>query len=324
MSSPVNTVNAATALGTNSMPSTPDFAKQFYELGRKSYNISFEISRNFFMGSLYACFVQAGILSQDLDLKADQNFHPFIDPLLLTSSSEAIVQKVLDTQTTDQQRFIIAQTLRWLGHCYQNINVFSGMGKDNDTRFEFLYGTAEKLLLLDPSEEAKMELAELYYNTGAFMHLRKNPGDYSGAAECCNRVLAFNGSEAMKARIANLQARYCGVLMTADIFYEKVFKPYCSLAQEQRDPYLFIQYHNNYAKYLFNEGRLDEAETYYGVVLAYLNEQERSEAPSLHAYFGIFYTNIAALKTAQGKTGEAIQLLQRAAEHNSRNPGTKY
>ncbi len=298
--------------------------QDLYQKGRDSYGNSFDESRNFLLGSLYTQMIQMGFASQTMTPGTDADYRGSVDPILLSSDKTSLVQKTFEKNFTPEQRLFLAQTLRWLGHCYQNIDTFKAISNENNDRFNFLYGSAEELLKLDNSESSKLELAELYYNTGFFMHLREKQGDYLGACETYEKALGLNPSEAMQARVRNMRSRLrdaAGIKTTPEEFKNDVLEAYLKVPTDQQDPFLIAMYYNNYAKMIIcqSEPDLAVAEEALAHTVAYMEKAERGEVES-HAYFGGFYRNVAELKLMQKNTVGALEAYAKAAELDSRNP----
>lgn len=297
--------------------------QELYKNGRDLYGKSFMESRNALLGSLYLQLTAINFIPQTIDVvNADTDFTG-VDHILTTSNKISLLERVQLNNFTAEQRLFLAETLRWLGHCYQNIPAFKPVNEENNARFEFLYGAAEELLKLDDSETTHLELAELFYNTGFFMYLRKNPEDYLGACGTYDKALKYNSSSAMLGRVENMRTilqEKAGITLTSEGYKTKVLDPYIALPEAEKDPFLVAMYHNNYASYLLKESEPDTAKIDQALshTSAYMEKAERGEAP-LHAYFGGFYTNIAKLRIMQNDIPAAQEALQKGMMHAQRN-----
>lgn len=313
----------------NLSASVPDDQKTLFKLGRDNYH-TFEIGRGYFLENLQLQFIELGLISGPTNM----------DQLLLTSDSDSVFARCVNI--SQEKRLFLAASLRWAGHCYQNIDQYSQAGAENDKRFNFLYGLAEKILLISRFEEThdiplfasddkivKKELVELYYNTNVMMFLRANPGKFIEAAATLDKVLELDSTPAMKVRVGNLRSsafKKAGIEQTAAEFYRDVLSPYktlcdsdLSLSPPDRDPFLLPLYNHNYAGLLIKEGKLDEADEALKVTVAYMEDKEH---PNFHPYFPQFYLTLANLKELQDKHEEALEAIAKSKEQAKKNPGS--
>lgn len=295
--------------------------KSLFQQGKELYNKDVKKSLGFFLDAVYDHFYELGVRGTSKD------------QLLLTTDIDFMLDKCSKMNT--EQKLFFASSLRWLGHCHQNITEYNSADSLNDTRFNFLYGLAEKLLLsvlyptagafTEPNKEVKTELVELYYNTNVFMYLRKHPGKYEEACKTLDKVLEMEPS--MAVRVFNLRSRTmekAGVVETADNFYRHVLLPYktnyennTDFVSPTRDPFLPPLYYHNYASLLIREGRLDEADKAIQVTVDYMEDKV---TPNYHIYFPQFYQTLSNLRLLQGKPDEAAAALVKSAEQANRNP----
>jgi hypothetical protein len=187
-------------------------APLFYMYGRTIYGADMEAARQIF---------QLALSFQLPSLKQNMPFSNFESLESLTSHLRAHVE-ILDIIDSEFRNFtseallnddndkvyLLATTLRWLGHCYQNLDQFKGPTSENIARFHHIYGMSEALLSSRNLPEFNWELGQLYYNTGRFLHYLTHPDDVEGAVKELQKVLPFLRMEKSKrARVLEAQIR---------------------------------------------------------------------------------------------------------------------
>lgn len=164
-------------------------------------------------------------------LMSNPNTFALFDEMLLKMDSDVFVKTSMSGGP--QPAFQIGCTLRFLGHCYQNIDTLKTATPDNIARFDKVYGLCGQVLDAayaeapveapaqsdNPNEEPPLtfrekiyaEHGDLEYNTCSFMHKLRHPGDIEGAIATYARVepyLKVGGSRGQnrQAQIFNMRA----------------------------------------------------------------------------------------------------------------------
>lgn len=187
----------------------------------------------------------------------------FASELLLANATKK--NDILDTKDK-KQLFELACTLRWIGHCCQNIPFLNKEAK----RFEAIYNFDEQLLLniidrgdLETVKEAKWEMAELLYNTERFMHDFFHPNDPVGKINLLNHVLPFLTDDSLrvqikKAQIKNIMAKDKSELPDHDAEEcLKLSNEALEIAEKTPDfdPFLLHMFLSNNVKFALNAGK---------------------------------------------------------------------
>lgn len=107
-----------------------------------------------------------------------------VDKWLMEAKKKELLE--LGINSSSDEKFSLATTLRWLGHSCQNIDKLKG--KDNLDFFVTVYGTAKRLLGSLNTDRANWESAEIEYNTGRFIHYLGKPNDILGAIKTLDKV----------------------------------------------------------------------------------------------------------------------------------------
>ncbi|MCB1112410.1 MAG: tetratricopeptide repeat protein [Chlamydiales bacterium] len=273
-----------------------------YDQGRKTYG-QMTVSRDHFLEALRSLYCSLDIINGD---------SLAMDHVILTTDKDVVLQAVRNRNLSEEDRFQLASTLRWLGHCYQNIDTTRCLSQDNLTRFHNLYHLAEKLLLLGDSKETRLELAELYYNAYPFMHQLENPEDRIGAYHWYEKAMEYNSSNAMQVRVLNMKLRLLPFSPNERLDLQRqVLSLYLEIPECERDPFLVAMYRNNLAQCLILQGNPAEAKALLKETVAYCEENHEK----YHSYFPLFYFNLAMISENE----EAIPLLRTALELCKKN-----
>lgn len=306
------------------------------QFGRLCYEENFALSKEILLYSLGLQLSHYGILEKQMvdpkrfatlpDLKAQiaaQTAHfSETENDLLSLDIPTCLHKLKENQT--EKDLILAFTLRWLGHSYQNIDGYKKAFPENDKRFEQIYYFCEAILLKNTfDKKACLELAELYYNSWPFLHLRKHPNDYLGACAAYDSVLAINDEPEMKARVANM--RFILLNQTehkekAQKYLEEAMEIRSALPEEKQNGFLLANLRNNYAAFLLQqkEPDLDKAAQFLLLALDYSTKMRKKNED--HLYFALYDLQFANLQMMQQKPAEALDTLERAVNTLNRYP----
>jgi len=91
-----------------------------------------------------------------------------VTPISVSDDDLMQVAERVDLKSQHDEAFLLAKTLRWLGHSYQNIDAMAK--KDNLQLFKRIYGLARSILENIPLKDANWEIGQLIYNTERFLH----------------------------------------------------------------------------------------------------------------------------------------------------------
>ncbi len=241
---------------------------------------------------------------------------PALEGILATIDPKAVLEML--GSYSDEHKFEIAMTFRWLGACYHNTSPYKDDLKTYGNLFFAVYGATEEILKLieNKNDKYKIELTELYYNTNYFLHLIKNPLDDKGAAQCFMDILKRDNSLSMQARVFNWQA-----ILSKDPM-KKLFN--INLVIEirkqitEKDPSfgmasLYANAKNNYAnivvKYKITD-KFDVAEALLKEAIAFVVKED--EKNNDHSYFGMYYITYAKLKLVQSDITAALNHINEA------------
>lgn len=160
----------------------PHYKGEFYRKGISCKFNSEDDGTNSLQGCLYIQLVALRVIPHTLNVNAETNFRPHIDPWLKMLDSERVIDRVQCLKWAPMNILILAKTLIRLGRRYQFSKEFSIETTENNRRFDFLFGAAEGLLMLkEPFTAVQTKLAvskELHdYDllVKPFMDKRKKP-----------------------------------------------------------------------------------------------------------------------------------------------------
>lgn len=240
-----------------------------------------------------------------------------LEESILTTNIERCITLAHTTsfaQAASQNRLqCLAETARWLGHCYQHLDQTVALNPENDLRFAQLFGLSESLLLLVDKEESKRSLADLYYQAWPFMYLRKHPEDVSGACRLYEQALHYDSSKEMQARISNQRflllfshGRHTEALpyLLKAIFLAE------TLNDHDDNRFLLASLYDNYANYLMTPETLDleQAEIYLSRSSKYVAQLKASGKD--HLDFTIYERHLAEFKVLQGEFKSAKDMIE--------------
>jgi hypothetical protein len=193
----------------------------FHMYGRCVYGKMEESSR-LFQFSLSVQMVALDLFASEMLPKMGGRFDRISDELE-TRSFEMLYEMIERIPTKlqekflgagEQEAFLAAKNLRWLGHSLQNIDEY-----DDEKylgQFKAIYGLAKNILEQLDGDEAKREKTDLFYNTVEFLHELEYPGDTLGAfaeLEKIRPLLEAEGSclhaRVKRAQLHNKEALKC-------------------------------------------------------------------------------------------------------------------
>jgi tetratricopeptide (TPR) repeat protein len=162
-----------------------------------------------------------GIFDDCIDIRNfpsldDLKLHSEAKPALFRSMEESILSTSPDRCMTlaykdsfvrphpEKRLHSLAETVKWLGYSYLNIDANKSASTENDLRFSQLFGLGESLYLLINNEDSKRGLADLYFQAWPFNRKCDSPTDTEDAFLRCEKALAYDSSTEMQARIGNV------------------------------------------------------------------------------------------------------------------------
>ena len=310
------------------------------EYGRLCYEENFQTSLVVLQAALNFQLYAIGMLKHSIDLRdfetleelkmqasVRSDLFQFMDNLILdcdhASCLEHMYNKKYSRQFIHQKMYLMASTLRWMGHCCQNIDFYKKGTPQNDKRFEQIYYLSEALLLPCNDEESINERAELYYNAWQYLHLRKHPGDYDGAAATYEKALELNRSPEMRARVANMRSIFMHSAQKYELakqYQKEAMEIRTSLPENEQNGFLYANLRNNYASFLLNQPEPDyaEAEKYLMMALRYSTASRDHQED--HHYFAFYDFNMARVKMASNEFDAAESFVQKAIETLKKHP----
>lgn len=316
-----------------------DIIRQY---GRMCYEENFSMCLVVLQAAVNLQLYAIGVLKNCIDLKKfetleEMKMQAAVNPELFSFMDSAIINldKVdclshfqknnFSSQFKLEKMHVLASTLRWLGHCYQNIDSYKEATPGNTHRFEQIYYLSEFLLkeCSETSEESKNELAELYYNSWPFLHLLNHPGDFEGASQQYEKVLDLNREPEMRARIANMRYILLKNAGNEDLAVENLKDAMVirsSLPESQQNGFLLANLRNNYAAHLLSKSNpdYDEAEKYVNMAIKYSTESRKNGED--HVCFAIYDIKLGRIYFAKGKIDEAKEMANKAIETLKKYP----
>lgn len=229
---------------------------------------------------------------------------------------------ILNTAVKEDTKYLMANSYRFLGHCYQNIDRYSKpeneeQRKESIELFKKVYSTSETLLKdFKTGSEGYKELTELYYNSGPFMYWLKTPNDIDGKVEIYDDlVLTRDSSEPMQARVFNMKsmiAHDSGNLDEAIKWAERSFEIRSRLSQN--DPFLLANLKNNLAK-LYLTAHPDQLDRPAKLIKEAVEYAKREiELENSHPYFAFYYQGKAELMIKKDKLFKAETKMEKALQ----------
>lgn len=223
--------------------------------------------------------------------------------------------------------YSLAETARWLGQCYQNLDQDKLNRADSDLRFSQLFELSESLHLLIDDENSKHCLADLYYQAWPFMHLRKKPLEVNEACQLYEKALFYDGSQEMQARIAN--GRFL-ILFSHERKKEALpfIQKALSLAERLNDSdkhrLLLANIYYNYSRYLMDPEALDleQAEVFLSKACNYAAKC-RAEGKD-HLQFALYDLQFAEFKFVMGEFQTADEIVERSLITLQKQPQSQH
>lgn len=312
-----------------------------FNYGRLCYEENFNLSKEIQLAALSMQLYAYGILDRCIALKDFDTLEDMkMQAAVRGSLFPEMEQKILDLDLSHcldkvgktrfapafakERDFALATTLRWLGHCYQNIDKYLESNPLNDRRYEQLYYFSESILKNHLDDQAcLMELSELYYNSWSFLHERKHPGDWKGKCATYDRVLEINKDHEMRARVANMRF---GILDShgqhdeAVKYLQEAMEIRAALPETKQNGFLLGNLRNNYVYHLLRqpEPDLEKADKMIRLALCYSSESRANGED--HMYFAIWDMKLAQIYLLKGNKTEALQMIEKAIGTLSKYP----
>lgn len=292
---------------------------------------NYSVSKEILLIALNYHFYAIGILNECIEIKflsvdelynhcfSVSTLHPCMEQCILTTSMDrclALAYTESFLQPSPNKRlFSLAETARWLGHCYQNLKPFQQTTEENDLRFAQLFPLTENLLLLNFNDESKRALADLYFEAWPFMHQRKNPLDIESICQIYEKPLLYNPSHEMQARVAHMcfQTLFSnGKKAEALPFIQKAIVLAEKLEANDANRFLLFNIYDSYAGHLMDPESLDleQADIYLDKVVEYTDEC--GALGDDHWKFAAYDLRYAELKFFTGNFKIAKDLVERA------------
>lgn len=330
----------------------PEEKKELYLLlgdlmtkfGRLRYEENYPSCMVFMRASLNAQLVAIGVFDIScFDVEKSDNLEQLekalfyheafqaLDQLIITSNPDALAQAIQSKGMSPDQLARLGFTLSWMANSLHHTQGFKGSEDDkalvaqNNRRFDQIYSLCEKILVASNTNEAKLELAEMYYNGLTGVALR-DPTNIKGAHKWFDEAIKLNPSYEMVARVANRKAcDWAGVgnFEEAKRCLDEAFTTRGFYSKEFQDPFLIANMYNGRAKLLLLEKKLDEADADIDCALAHSASCRGARNPDTdrlldtthdHQYFGTYDIRKAQIKIAKGELTEAIKYINRALE----------
>lgn len=250
-----------------------------------------------------------------------------LEQILPSTSSEVILKAI--EGSSNEQKFLMATTLRWLGHAYKNIDLYDDNKEKYGSLFFSVYGTSEQILKMIEGDDKKYyhELTELYYNTSYYLHLINNPDDIKGACLNLEEVLKRDNSLNRQAQVLNMQICLYPEHNEETLKLSKsVLEVREKIMDQEKNPSFILLFLQANARCTFAsivvkldvKEEFEKAEFEIGQACQFATKE--SQKGNDHTYFGGYFVTFAKLKFAQGKTDDALKMIYKAIECYDKHP----
>lgn len=254
------------------------------------------------------------------------------DHFILSSDPNVLAAQIEGKNLEHSQLTLLGFTLSWMANSLHHTEGFREKENEqevtsrNHKRFDQIYILTEKVLLLADTEEAKQELAELYYNGLRGMELRKDPKNLEAAHAWLEKGMGINPSLSYKARVANIKS--CDYSSIGDIekvkhLLDEAIKIREGIAPEEQDQFLVANLYCRRAGFAIKESALDQAESFIGKSLEHAESCRSARNPETdklidhkndHQYFGFYDFQMAQIKFAKNEPKAALLHINRALD----------
>lgn len=258
-----------------------------------------------------------------------------IKPNLFTTMEESVLTTSMDRCMTlaytssfaqyspKNKLYCIAETARWLGHCYQHLDQTTQLSTENELRFSNLFVLSESLHLLADNEESKACLADLYYQAWPFMYKRKNPEDFKGACQLYEKALYYDPSKEMQAKVANQRFLILFDHKQKSEALSQISKAILAaetLEDSDEHRLLLASLYDNYASYLMDPDalNLEHAEINLARTSKYAAQSRANGKDYLQ--FAFYDLRFAEFKFVSGEFKAAKELVERALTTIRKHP----
>lgn len=250
---------------------------------------------------------------------ANLNFFHTMEQSILSTSMERCLTLAYThnfMQSSPQKKlFSLAETARWLGHCYQNISLTALSNPENELRFSQLFGLSEALHLLNDDEAGKHALANLYLKAWPFMLQQKNPPDVLEIFHFYDTALAYDSSREMQARVD--YGRFFtlfsnGHASEALPFLQKAITLTEDLEVTDRQKFFLSTLYDSFAGYWMNPETLDleQAKIYLEKAESYASQCRAMGKDRLE--FALYDLRLAEFKFILGEFEAAGEIAERS------------
>jgi len=307
------------------------FAEILRHYGQLCFEESFLASKEILLAAFNMHLYSIGVIDHCIDMqefgslgelkakvRAQPHLFVLMERLVLNTHIEQCIARLristLAKANSLKRMYSLAETARWLGHAYQNIDSYKALQPENDLRFAQLFNLSEALLLLIDSEESRRELGDLYYQAWPFMYQREHPHDIEGMCALYDRALACDSSKEMLMRVNNMRfltLYKAGRKTEALSFILQALESTKELADTEHNRFLIANVHYNYSGYLMDPEFIDleEAEKHLSIAIHYAAKTRAKEED--HLYFAIYDLRLAELKMLLGEFIQAKEAIER-------------
>lgn len=258
---------------------------------------------------------------EDLKKQSEANplfFYAMEQSILSTSTDRCVSLAYKDSflQPTPKKRlYSLAETTRWLGHCYQNINQTKTICNENDLRFSQLFGLSESLHLFIDDEYSKHALADLYVQAWPFMHQRKHPLDIQGTCQLYEKALTLNPSTEMQMQVAMkrfLTLFSNGQKKEATPFIQKALELSSKIEDKEENRFILFSLYDTCASYRMDPETLDlkDAGLYLTKAYQYVNQCKIDGREGLP--IALLEKRYAEYKCVMGEFKAAKEMIERS------------
>lgn len=310
------------------------------EYGHLCYQENFFIGKQIFLVAFQLQLYAMEFVNDCLDLKGfssleeltkhakgKPNLFAAVEELILSMNIEACIAAAFMStfaQSYPSRRlFNLADTIRWLGHCYQHIDKYQDLQPVNDLRYRQLFTLSEGIFLLMDDEKGRKELGDLYFQASPYMHQRQKGEDAQGICALYNKALACDDSPEMQVRVANMRflTLFKAQQREEALYYlQQALAGIKKLPDTEQNRFLTANVHSNYAAYYMDPQTVDleQAQMHLDHALKYA-EKCRSVGED-RFYFAFYDMRAAELKLALGDYVQSKKYIDKAIATLNKNP----
>ncbi len=227
---------------------------------------------------------------------------------------QAIQRQIRGLSLDDQLE--VATTIRWLEHCYQNLEAYKALPHEPNDLFQVTIGIAREILSKLPQEVKDSEEFELDYNTSHYLYRREHPGDIDGVLALLKNLLErYKHDPQKQSRICNLLACFTPSERVKEVYENAQIAHRLKVAHPERfEPFLHAVGKSNFVaaclRYPERKETMEELHPLMLEAMQYVKAE--TDQGNFNDYFPSICLNCSKLMIAMDNKQEAIHALSLA------------